>query len=61
MLRPSYLERELCDTKSPRIRGGLVLKPQREGEGNNVYKEAIPAFLDILSPDERQAWVDSTA
>jgi glutathione synthase len=35
----------------------LVLKPQREGGGNNVYKEAIPAFLDRLSPNERQAWV----
>jgi glutathione synthase len=23
----------------------LVLKPQREGEGNNVYKEALPTFL----------------
>ncbi|KAF9041829.1 glutathione synthase [Hymenopellis radicata] len=28
----------------------LVLKPQREGGGNNVYKEAIPR-------DERHAWI----
>ena len=35
----------------------LVLKPQREGGGNNVYKEAIPAFLDTLAPQERQAWI----
>ncbi len=35
----------------------LVLKPQREGGGNNVYKEAIPAFLDSLPPQERQAWI----
>ncbi|KAF7341965.1 Glutathione synthetase [Mycena venus] len=35
----------------------LVLKPQREGGGNNVYKEAIPAFLDDLSSRERQAWI----
>ncbi|KAJ7135421.1 hypothetical protein C8R43DRAFT_1020950 [Mycena crocata] len=35
----------------------LVLKPQREGGGNNVYKEAIPAFLDALPPLERQAWI----
>jgi hypothetical protein len=35
----------------------LVLKPQREGGGNNIYKEAIPAFLDSLPPNERQAWV----
>lgn len=35
----------------------LVLKPQREGGGNNVYKEAIPNFLDSLPPEERQAWI----
>lgn len=35
----------------------LVLKPQREGGGNNVYKEDIPSFLDSLPPKERQAWI----
>ncbi|KAJ4482475.1 glutathione synthase [Lentinula aciculospora] len=35
----------------------LVLKPQREGGGNNVYKEAIPGFLDSLSVRERPAWI----
>jgi len=35
----------------------LVLKPQREGGGNNVYKEAIPGFLDTLPPKEREAWI----
>lgn len=35
----------------------LVLKPQREGGGNNVYKASIPAFLDALPPQERQAWI----
>ncbi|KAF5360497.1 hypothetical protein D9756_004925 [Leucocoprinus leucothites] len=35
----------------------LVLKPQREGGGNNVYKEDIPAFLDTLPPQEREAWI----
>jgi glutathione synthetase len=35
----------------------LVLKPQREGGGNNVYKQDIPAFLDKLPPQERQAWI----
>lgn len=35
----------------------LVLKPQREGGGNNIYKEAIPTFLDRLPPKERQSWV----
>lgn len=35
----------------------LVLKPQREGGGNNVYKEAIPSFLDNLPASERAAWI----
>ncbi|KAG6909274.1 hypothetical protein DXG01_001218 [Tephrocybe rancida] len=35
----------------------LVLKPQREGGGNNVYKDSIPPFLDNLPPKERQAWI----
>lgn len=36
---------------------GLVLKPQREGGGNNVYKGDIPAFLDGLEEEERRAWI----
>ncbi|KAF6755858.1 glutathione synthase [Ephemerocybe angulata] len=35
----------------------LVLKPQREGGGNNVYKSDIPAFLDGLPAHEREAWI----
>jgi glutathione synthetase len=35
----------------------LVLKPQREGGGNNVYKSHIPPFLDSLDKSERQAWI----
>ncbi|KAH9900994.1 glutathione synthase [Cubamyces lactineus] len=35
----------------------LVLKPQREGGGNNVYKDDIPPFLDTLPPQEREAWI----
>ncbi|TCD62642.1 hypothetical protein EIP91_006595 [Steccherinum ochraceum] len=35
----------------------LVLKPQREGGGNNVYKDAIPPFLDSLPEKERSAWI----
>ncbi|KAJ7590685.1 hypothetical protein C8J56DRAFT_857918 [Mycena floridula] len=35
----------------------LVLKPQREGGGNNVYKDDIPAFLESLSTEERKAWI----
>ncbi|KAG8999655.1 hypothetical protein FRB94_003870 [Tulasnella sp. JGI-2019a] len=35
----------------------LVLKPQREGGGNNVYKAKIPPFLDALPEKEREAWI----
>lgn len=35
----------------------LVLKPQREGGGNNVYKSSIPGFLDALPLAEREAWI----
>jgi glutathione synthetase len=35
----------------------LVLKPQREGGGNNIYKDDIPGFLDKLEEKERQAWI----
>ena len=35
----------------------LVLKPQREGGGNNVYKSSIPGFLDTLPLIEREAWI----
>jgi glutathione synthetase len=37
--------------------GKLVLKPQREGGGNNVYKSSIPGFLDALPLVEREAWI----
>ncbi|KAG8994191.1 hypothetical protein FRB90_000511, partial [Tulasnella sp. 427] len=35
----------------------LVLKPQREGGGNNIYKSNIPSFLDTLPDREREAWI----
>ena len=35
----------------------LVLKPQREGGGNNIYKASIPRFLDGLKITDRQAWI----
>ncbi|KAL9616560.1 MAG: hypothetical protein Q9160_008581 [Pyrenula sp. 1 TL-2023] len=35
-----------------------VLKPQREGGGNNIYRSAIPAFVAAMSPpEERDRWV----
>lgn len=35
----------------------LVLKPQREGGGNNIYRANIPPFLDKLPEQEREAWI----
>lgn len=34
-----------------------VLKPQREGGGNNIYKEAIPGFLESLPKDKWAAYI----
>jgi glutathione synthase len=35
----------------------FVLKPQREGGGNNIYKEDIPLFLKTLSESEWEAYI----
>lgn len=48
---------EFGTRKARELASTLVLKPQREGGGNNVYKEAIPPFLDSLPQKERQAWI----
>ncbi|EAL91934.1 hypothetical protein KXX16_007771 [Aspergillus fumigatus] len=34
-----------------------VLKPQREGGGNNVYKSAIPDFLRSIPESEWKRWI----
>ncbi|EPQ54873.1 glutathione synthase [Gloeophyllum trabeum ATCC 11539] len=48
---PAGLKRALANYAN------LVLKPQREGGGNNVYKASIPPFLASLPPQERAAWI----
>jgi glutathione synthase len=49
---------EPAGTKLARIRAdALVLKPQREGGGNNIYRSAIGPFLDTLPAPERAAWI----
>ena len=35
----------------------FVLKPQREGGGNNIYKENIPGFLNSISEEEWGAYI----
>ena len=37
----------------PETAKGYVLKPQREGGGNNVYRSAIPSFLKNLGPEAK--------
>jgi len=43
--------------RARKLASSLVLKPQREGGGNNVYKDDIPAFLATLLRKEREAWI----
>lgn len=50
-------EKEDGVMKARRLAASLVLKPQREGGGNNVYKEDIPPFLDALPAKDREAWI----
>lgn len=35
----------------------FVLKPQREGGGNNIYKEEIPLFLKSIQENEWEAYI----
>jgi glutathione synthase len=62
MLTPDYEapksgNEEFGTRKARELSHALVLKPQREGGGNNVYKDSIPDFLNKLPPQERQAWI----
>ncbi|KAG8733529.1 hypothetical protein FRC11_005531 [Ceratobasidium sp. 423] len=46
-------------TRASELYSHLVLKPQREGGGNNVYHDSIPSFLKSLEAnlDEARAWI----
>lgn len=46
-------------TRAAELYSNLVLKPQREGGGNNVYRDSIPPFLKNLESnlDEARAWI----
>lgn len=35
----------------------FVMKPQREGGGNNIYGDDIPNKLNAMSPEERGAFI----
>lgn len=45
--------------RAAELYSNLVLKPQREGGGNNVYRDAIPPFLKNLESnlEEARAWI----
>ncbi|KAL4919436.1 hypothetical protein BDW62DRAFT_178936 [Aspergillus aurantiobrunneus] len=42
---------------NPSTASNHVLKPQREGGGNNVYKTAIPEFLRSIPENEWKRWI----
>lgn len=42
---------------SPETAERYVMKPQREGGGNNVYRKAIPDFLKELPESHWSAWI----
>lgn len=41
----------------PALAMGYVLKPQREGGGNNIYKSKIPAFLSSIPEDHWSGYI----
>ena len=47
--RKIALDSELCQ--------GYVLKPQREGGGNNIYRSAIPPFLKSLPESHWKSYI----
>ncbi|KAL2854668.1 hypothetical protein BJX68DRAFT_232222 [Aspergillus pseudodeflectus] len=42
---------------NPETASNHVLKPQREGGGNNIYKTAIPDFLRSIPENEWKRWI----
>lgn len=42
---------------NPETAANHVLKPQREGGGNNIYKKEIPEFLRSIPESEWKRWV----
>jgi glutathione synthetase len=54
-LSPNGRGREMA--LNPDTAANHVLKPQREGGGNNIYKRAIPEFLRSMPETEWKRWV----
>ncbi|KAF1957560.1 glutathione synthase [Byssothecium circinans] len=44
-------------TQNPESASRYVLKPQREGGGNNIYRRAIPSFLEKLPETHWPAYI----
>lgn len=47
----------VCLVTDPAHAARFVLKPQREGGGHNIYKDAIPGYVANLSAEERKAYI----
>ncbi|TVY46746.1 Glutathione synthetase large chain [Lachnellula occidentalis] len=53
---PAGLEARKLAVDSERCKG-YVLKPQREGGGNNIYRSAIPPFLESLPETHWKSYI----
>lgn len=53
---PSGLEARAIATDPEKCKG-YVLKPQREGGGNNIYRSAIPPFLKSLPESHWKSYI----
>lgn len=42
---------------NPETAAHHVLKPQREGGGNNIYRDAIPGFLRSMPEEDWKGWI----
>ena len=60
-LRGSWMEMWALDgdgyERTLRESQHLVVKPQREGGGNNIYRDSIPDFVASLPQGDREAWI----
>lgn len=64
-VRQTFAPQYDLSTNSPGLKLALdpstaanhVLKPQREGGGNNIYKSSIPEFLHSIPETEWKRWV----
>ena len=62
-LRSTFMPQFALDTeglqlaRDPVASQNYVLKPQREGGGNNIYRDAIPPFLGSISESQYKGYI----